>query len=75
MKKPRQIRMWQTEDLPLFSGVCPQARSPAEMQMSPWRQPKLVETCIRCSGTGRWGKYGYCPCEAGQQLRMDNQEE
>jgi len=74
MRDFRQIRLWQTEDLPLFSGVCPVVRSPEAIQANPWRQPRLVETCIRCNGTGRWGKYGYCPCEIGQQRRQQQQE-
>lgn len=70
MKKTYQIRMWQTEDLPLFSGICPRVADPdGPSAGSPWRQPRLVETCVRCNGSGRWGKHGYCPCEIGQQLR------
>jgi len=74
MKKTYQIRMWQTEDLPLFSGICSQMKDPLGCtEVSPWRQPRLLETCIRCNGSGRWGKYGYCPCEIGQQLRKEEQ--
>ena len=76
MRKYRAVRFWQTEDLPLFSGVAPRVKEPgAQHQVSPWKQPALIQVCPRCAGSGRWGKYGYCPCEAGQALRISSQDE
>lgn len=65
MSKPKQSRMFETEDLPLFSGA---VQSVFLSKIKPNRptQP-ILGNCHVCMDTG-WVDGHYCWCEAGTAL-------
>jgi len=78
MGKPVQTRMFQTDDLPLFSGTAPRAQEQTFEAPPPDPQPPLL--CRWCGGSGmiRVGcadDYGaahaFCSCEAGERRRKE----
>lgn len=65
MKAYQQDRLFQTEDLPLFSETCPTTPEP-ELSVAPAMiQDTLPAQCAACLDTGRLDD-GFCWCEAGE---------
>lgn len=65
----KQLTMFQTEDLPLFSGTAVRGQvRPFKPEPEPEQTP-LPCTCRFCRDTGVLGEYAYCWCEAGQRAR------
>lgn len=71
----KQMSMFSTEDLPLFSGTAPRGEvSPFEIKDHP-RQEPLPANCTACADTGVLGEYAFCWCEAGQQRKALRRKE
>lgn len=67
----KQMNMFDTEDLPLFSGTAPKGTiSPFEIKDQA-KQESLPAHCHLCADTGRIDLYKFCWCEAGQQARKE----
>lgn len=64
-----QLSMFQTEDLPLFSGTAPRGKvEPFKAKPEP-KQERLPASCDACADTGVLGEYAFCWCEAGQERK------
>lgn len=71
----KQLSMFTTEDLPLFSGTAQRAEiSPFEMKEVPV-QEALPADCRFCQDTGVLGEYGFCWCQAGQDRKAQRRKE
>lgn len=69
MNAYRQPRMFQTEDLPLFSGACPEVHSQPFTQETATRQATF-SACPLCLDTGYVNVAGAqrpCFCSAGDK--------
>jgi len=65
----KQSRMFETEDLPLFSNTPINTNAPARPNNAPVHtQDKLPYACAACCDTG-WLDDGFCWCKAGDQAR------
>ena len=68
--KARQTPMFQTEDLPLFSGT-PQPAKVNPFTPTPSAIQARLPICQFCAGTGITGTRLFCSCEAGTQARVE----
>lgn len=67
--KPNQTRLWETEDLPLFSNTPINTTAPARPSNTPVPiQVHLPYNCAACCDTGRLDD-GFCWCTAGDETR------
>ena len=65
-----QLAMFQTEDLPLFSGAPVQVQAQV-FEPQPAKPPEpVLAACRFCLDTGVLGTHAYCWCEAGQRARQ-----
>jgi hypothetical protein len=62
----KQLSMFTTEDLPLFSGTSKRAAASPFVAKPQARQESLAD-CRFCADTGVLGDYAFCWCEAGQK--------
>lgn len=63
-----QLKMFETEDLPLFSGTAPTGHIET-FDPKPEHLQESLAKCRFCADTGKLGDFAYCWCEAGQQAR------
>ena len=67
--KPKQSRMFETQDLPLFSGTSQRAEEPiAATPDRVYIQQTIPARCAACLDTG-WLDQGFCWCRAGDEAR------
>lgn len=64
-----QIRMFDAQDLPLFSGTAPRCHIKV-FDPKPAHHQESFAKCRFCQDTGVLGDYAFCWCEAGQKQRM-----
>ena len=69
----KQQRMFETEDLPLFSGTAPTGHIETFDPLPAHRQESLAK-CRFCADTGRV-KDGFCWCKVGKALRVEREGE
>ena len=67
-KTAKQSSMFQTEDLPLFSGTTPQVKDEQYVEKISLEQYPLPLGCPICLGTGRI-EHHFCSCPFGDRLR------
>lgn len=74
--KQQPGRMFETEDLPLFSGTPVQARENVYIPQPVARQARLGN-CLHCFDTGelKATKDGFCLCALGQEKREESRKE
>jgi len=65
----KQTQMFDTEDLPLFSGTAQRAKLNSFEAREQPRQESLPTNCHFCQDTGTLGEYAFCWCEAGQDRK------
>ena len=64
-----QLTMFETEDLPLFSGTAPRGRVDPFAPKVVHKQEHLPAKCRHCANTGVLGEHAFCWCEIGQETR------
>jgi len=69
MNKPVQRRLWEIEDLPLFSGAGARAREVIFMPQEATGSQPCLFACRLCGDTGRLGR-SFCLCPAGRALSL-----
>ena len=67
MRPPKQARMWEYEDTPLWSGSAPVVHLP-EPKHNPRPATHRMFACGLCQDTGVTSA-GYCWCDAGVKAR------
>ena len=65
-----QAKMFETEDLPLFSGTAPMGHIETFDPKPEHRQESLAK-CRLCQDTGVLGEHAFCWCEAGQKAKAE----
>ena len=72
--KQQQTRMFEFEDLPLFSQTSINTTAPVEPSSATIHtQQALPAKCYACRDTGRVGK-NFCWCEAGTKARVTHSD-